>query len=401
MAKLTAKQRKNIPSSEFALKNRRFPINDKNHARAAIMLSNKGTTPKEAATVRRKAKAILEKKKGGLMSKLQSGGRSPAITKYKTRGNKRIKTEKRKDSEGIQKSRYTQKTLPSGIKKYTSKEIDKRPGIVTFKDKEKQTEYPNDINVYKVKEIMKSPKTGRTVKKREYATKSRKLGGLMSKLRGGGQGYLDKIDESVSASLKEPLMKLKKGGKSKMMNGGIGVSGYSDELKKGGQGYNAKEDESLGMRTGKESTKKQSMKARRDDSYGKFGKRSKLRKGGQGYYDKEDESLAMRFGKGKGTAKERDMSYGDYGKRGLDWTERGKKGFKKGGKGYQKGGLINQLKNYRTTGNIGGVEPMSDVPTKKENRRAIKSNKKEIKKNFKKLAKSGGYKGLNPKLKTK
>ena len=41
------------------------------------------------------------------------------------------------------------------------------------------------------------------------------------------------------------------------------------------QGYDDKEDESLGMRTGKESGKKQSMKDRRDDSYGKFGKRDK------------------------------------------------------------------------------------------------------------------------------
>ena len=41
------------------------------------------------------------------------------------------------------------------------------------------------------------------------------------------------------------------------------------------QGYDDKEDESLGMRTGKESGKKQSMKGRRDDSYGKFGKRDK------------------------------------------------------------------------------------------------------------------------------
>ena len=74
MAKLTAKQRENIPSSEFALKDRRFPINDKNHARAAIMLSNKGTTPKEGATVRSKARAILKKKKGGIISKLRKGG---------------------------------------------------------------------------------------------------------------------------------------------------------------------------------------------------------------------------------------------------------------------------------------------------------------------------------------
>jgi hypothetical protein len=40
------------------------------------------------------------------------------------------------------------------------------------------------------------------------------------------------------------------------------------------QGYDAREDESLGMRVGKESTKKQSYKARREDSYGKWGKRS-------------------------------------------------------------------------------------------------------------------------------
>jgi len=39
------------------------------------------------------------------------------------------------------------------------------------------------------------------------------------------------------------------------------------------QGYDDSEDESLGMRTGKETGKKVSMKGRRDDSYGKFGKR--------------------------------------------------------------------------------------------------------------------------------
>ena len=41
------------------------------------------------------------------------------------------------------------------------------------------------------------------------------------------------------------------------------------------QGYAAREDESLGMRRGKESTKKQSMKDRRDESYGAWGKRYK------------------------------------------------------------------------------------------------------------------------------
>ena len=44
----------------------------------------------------------------------------------------------------------------------------------------------------------------------------------------------------------------------------------------------------------------------------------------QGTYAREDESLGMRLGKGKGTAKERDMSYGDWGKRKTDWASKGK-----------------------------------------------------------------------------
>ena len=56
---------------------------------------------------------------------------------------------------------------------------------------------------------------------------------------------------------------------------------------KGGnsQGYDDRENESLGERTGKESSKKQSMKDRREDSYGKWGKR-----------DKEDRDISMAHG---------------------------------------------------------------------------------------------------------
>ena len=43
------------------------------------------------------------------------------------------------------------------------------------------------------------------------------------------------------------------------------------------QGYKAREDESLGMRTGAESIKTQSMKDRRDESYGKWGSRPNQR----------------------------------------------------------------------------------------------------------------------------
>ena len=53
-------------------------------------------------------------------------------------------------------------------------------------------------------------------------------------------------------------------------------------MKKGGsvkkrkkQGYKDREDESISARRGKESGKKASFKARRDESYGKSGKRKK------------------------------------------------------------------------------------------------------------------------------
>jgi hypothetical protein len=59
MAKLTTAQRKKIPQSKFALPGGRFPLTDKKHDKAAIMLSNKGTTPAEAALVRSKARTKL------------------------------------------------------------------------------------------------------------------------------------------------------------------------------------------------------------------------------------------------------------------------------------------------------------------------------------------------------
>ena len=53
-------------------------------------------------------------------------------------------------------------------------------------------------------------------------------------------------------------------------------------------------------------------------------KLGKMIKAAQGTYAHEDESLGMRLGKGKGTAKERDMSYGKWGNRGKDWAKSGK-----------------------------------------------------------------------------
>lgn len=93
------------------------------------------------------------------------------------------------------------------------------------------------------------------------------------------------------------------------------------------QGYRDEQDESLGMRTGSEASKKQSMKARREDSYGKWGKRDaedrkiSMAHGGktQGYDDEQDESLGMRTGKESSKTQNykarREDSYGKWGKR--------------------------------------------------------------------------------------
>ena len=64
MAKLTAKARSKIPYSEFAGPGRSYPVNDKNHARAALsMLHN---APKsEQPKIRAKAEAKLRGKSAG------------------------------------------------------------------------------------------------------------------------------------------------------------------------------------------------------------------------------------------------------------------------------------------------------------------------------------------------
>ena len=54
MAKLTAATRKKIPTGEFALPGRRYPIEDAAHARNALARVSQDGTPAEQATVRRK-----------------------------------------------------------------------------------------------------------------------------------------------------------------------------------------------------------------------------------------------------------------------------------------------------------------------------------------------------------
>jgi hypothetical protein len=57
MAKLTTQTRKALPSGDFALPGRRYPVEDKNHARNALSRVSQNGTPAEKAAVRRKVSA--------------------------------------------------------------------------------------------------------------------------------------------------------------------------------------------------------------------------------------------------------------------------------------------------------------------------------------------------------
>ena len=52
MAKLNAAARKKLPTSTFALPGRRYPINDENHARAALSMVARHGSPYEQRAVR-------------------------------------------------------------------------------------------------------------------------------------------------------------------------------------------------------------------------------------------------------------------------------------------------------------------------------------------------------------
>ena len=65
MAKLSSGERNKLPDSAFAGKGRSFPVEDKKHARAAIMLSGKAP-PSERAHIKERAREVLgEKSKKG------------------------------------------------------------------------------------------------------------------------------------------------------------------------------------------------------------------------------------------------------------------------------------------------------------------------------------------------
>lgn len=67
MAKLTTKQRKKLPASDFALGKGHYPINDKSHARNALARISQFGSPAQKAKVRaavhKKFPSIGKKKK--------------------------------------------------------------------------------------------------------------------------------------------------------------------------------------------------------------------------------------------------------------------------------------------------------------------------------------------------
>jgi hypothetical protein len=94
------------------------------------------------------------------------------------------------------------------------------------------------------------------------ATQQYQIGGLDTEVEATGKSSDEKLNDNIKLFIKT--------------TSGKATGPKNDTRKK--QGYDDREDESLGMRTGKESSKKQSDKARREDSYGKWGTRDKKKK---------------------------------------------------------------------------------------------------------------------------
>lgn len=81
MSKLTAAQRKHLPKSDFALPGRRYPVNDPNHARAALSRVAQHDTPSEQSRVRaavHKKYPSIGKAEGGVIDPLPLAGNTSA-----------------------------------------------------------------------------------------------------------------------------------------------------------------------------------------------------------------------------------------------------------------------------------------------------------------------------------
>ena len=148
---------------------------------------------------------------------------------------------------------------------------------------------------------------------------------------------------------------------------------YPRDVNEYHQGYDDREDESLGMRTGDESGKKQSYKARREDSYGKWGRRpdQHIDELDQGYDDTEDESLGMRTGKESGKKQSykarREDSYGKWGTRDSKHEVEANEASRTTGFGSKKGrGLRKGFTNNRNLTFREGAKPKSKLTESKK-----------------------------------
>ena len=228
---------------------------------------------------------------------------------------------------------------------------------------------------------------------------------------GKTQGYNAQLDESLGNRLgKESHYKqsLKsRRDESKAANRRVGKRAYASVgpmdqdgvyYKHGGktQGYAAKQDESLGMRTGAERTKKQSMKARREDSYGKWGRRDiedrkiTMARGGktQGYAAKEDESLGMRRGaehtKSQSMKARREDSYGKWGKRDEERKKRLeeiRKSIRNENVSYGELSELESLKDHIDSGDM-ELRQWAGVPEDKEYAKGGTLSKKAVKEGY-------------------
>jgi hypothetical protein len=76
MAKLSYKKRQKLPAKAFALPGRRFPIQDKAHAKNALARVSQYGTPAEKAAVRKKVHGKFPNiAVSGLKQRAKSGGR--------------------------------------------------------------------------------------------------------------------------------------------------------------------------------------------------------------------------------------------------------------------------------------------------------------------------------------
>jgi hypothetical protein len=115
---------------------------------------------------------------------------------------------------------------------------------------------------FEARTYRKSPRRGKT------PSSKGKTAGKMRRRRKMKQGYNDRMDESMGGGDSMDATRKARRDESKGMEKSMGNRAYSRVQTMDAQGYNDRMDESMGMSNGKESSMKQSMKDRRDESKG-------------------------------------------------------------------------------------------------------------------------------------